>query len=220
MKKVFIAFIICTTGSAVMAQNQMVPRIFDKDSALQAAMHRDSLKIERDHATALRWKNLLASVQFPVIKGVPYSGVFPVRDISEFPDQDMKYKLLFEIQETNPDSLMGKTDRNLTAIARTVNLHVAAGVPLKNISVVIVTHGPGNAVVFSNTHYREKFNTDNPNLKMIKDLENLGAKFIICGQSMDFSGLTKADLLPEVRIALSAVTTFTTYQLKGYILRN
>ena len=115
---------------------------------------------------------------------------------------------------------MGRTDRTQAGIACTINLHVVAGVPLKNISVVIVSHGAGNAVVFTNEHNREMFHTDNPNLKLIKELDNAGAKFIICGQFMDYAGLTKADLLPEVKIALSAITTFTTYRLKGYLLED
>lgn len=219
MKKILFAIIACLTGFVAMAQSANMSIEYSKDSALRAAIHRDSVKIENQYAGKARWQKLLKTVEYPALNGGKFSGVFPVADISEFPDASMKYKLLFESNERNPDSLRNEPDENLVAIARIINLHVAAGVPLKNISVVIVVHGGGNFAVLSNAASRKRLDTDNPNVKLVKELENAGAKFIVCGQSMDFMGLTKSDILPEVKIAFSAQTTFTTYQLKGYVLK-
>jgi hypothetical protein len=36
---------------------------------------------------------------------------------------------------------MNKPDQDLVGIARIVDLHVASGIPLKNISVIVVMHG-------------------------------------------------------------------------------
>lgn len=219
MKKVLLAVFTCMIGFTVLAQSPKLPPLFNKDSALRAAIHKDSVKIETRYANIVRWRNLVQTAEYPAIKGFRSAGVFPVRDISEFPDTNMKYKLLYETHQKNPDSLMDKPDENLVSVAHIINMHVAAGVPLKNISVVIVTHGPGNAAILSNAVYHKKYGMNNPNMKLIGDLENMGARFIVCGQSMDFGGLSKSDILPVVHIAFSAQTTFTTYQLKGYVLK-
>lgn len=58
---------------------------------------------------------------------------------------------------------------------------------------------------------------DNPNIKLINDLTNIGAKFISCGQAMAFFDIKKEDLLPMVKVSLTAQTVLSFYQLKGYI---
>ena len=58
---------------------------------------------------------------------------------------------------------------------------------------------------------------DNPNLQLIKDLEKVGARIIACGQAMAFLNVKKDDLLPEVKVSLTAQTVLSSYQLKGYV---
>lgn len=219
MKKALFAVIGCILCFASMAQSENSNLNDGRDSALRAAIHRDSMKIENQYAEKARFQKLLKMVEYPALNGGKFSGVFPVSDISEFPDASMQYKLLYECNQRNPDSLLNKPDRNLVEIARVINMHVAAGVPLKNISVIIVLHGGGDFPVLTNATYRRMLEKDNPNLKLVEELENIGAKFIVCGQSMNFIGLNKNDLLPGVKIAYWAQTTFTTYQLKGYVLK-
>lgn len=216
MKKVLLTIVICAAGIACKAQSGSS----SKDSALQAAFHRDSLKIENQYAEKARWKKLFKVEKFPVINAGRYSGVFPVPGITEIPDSSLQYKLLFGFTQRNPDSLMNKPDRSLAEIARIINLHAASGIPLKNISVVVVIHGPSLHVVSTNASFQKNFKMDNPNLKLIKELEKLGTRFIACGQAMDFMGIKKEELLPEVKVSFTAQTAFTGYQLKGYVLKN
>jgi len=58
---------------------------------------------------------------------------------------------------------------------------------------------------------------DNPNLKPIGDLDKLGTRFIACGQAMAFLNIKKEDLLPLVKVSLTAQTALSNYQLKGYV---
>jgi intracellular sulfur oxidation DsrE/DsrF family protein len=154
-----------------------------------------------------------------VINAGKFSGVFPVPEITEIPDPAIQYKLLFESTQGNPDSLMNEPDGDLVEIARMINLHVASGIPLKNIAVVVVMHGPALYAVSTDTVYLKKFKMNNPNLKLVRELEKAGTRFIACGQALDFGGLEKKDLLPDIKISFTAQTVLTSYQLKGYVLK-
>ena len=79
-------------------------------------------------------------------------------------------------------------------------------------------HGPGIEAVTSGESYRKKHSVENPNLNIIRDLENAGAKFIVCGQAMAYFEFAKEDLLPAVKISLTAQTVLSNYQMQGYVL--
>lgn len=190
-----------------------------KDSALRAMIHEDSLKIEKQYAQMEHWEKLKASVQFPAIQGGTFSGIVPVNDVTEIPDPNIEYKILFEYVYGNPDSIAKEPNQALVEIARVINLHVASGIPANKIKPVVLVHAKGLEAICNNAYYQEHYKTDNPNLKLIKDLENAGAKFIACGQAMAFFSVEKKDLLPEVKVVLSAQTILTSYQLKGYVWR-
>lgn len=219
MKKPFLTIVICALSLAGMAQSGSSMLSFARDSALREIFHRDSLKIAHQYAEKARRKKLLKAEKFPVINAGKFSGVFPVSDITEIPDPSIQYKLLFQSTQRNLDSLMNKPNQCLVEIARIINLHVASGIPLKNISAVVVIHGFDISTVCTNAWYQKKFRMDNPNLKLIKDLEKIGTRFIVCGQAMDFLDFKNKDLLPEVKVSLTAQTVLTGYQLKGYVLK-
>ena len=58
---------------------------------------------------------------------------------------------------------------------------------------------------------------DNPNMKLIEELEGLGAKFISCAQAMFFFEVDKEALLPMFKVSLTAQTVLSSYQMKGYV---
>ncbi len=187
-----------------------------KDSTLKAMYHADSLKVEQQFAMQTMIAKFKSIVTFPVINAGEFSGVLPVKDPTEIPDPKLDYKLLFELVMNKPDSLSG-LNADLVEISRIVNLHVASGIPVKKIIPVIVVHGPALNDFTTNTFYNERFKTDNPNLKLINELEGLGAKFIACGQAMQFFDVPKEALLPLFKISLTAQTVLSSYQLKGYV---
>jgi intracellular sulfur oxidation DsrE/DsrF family protein len=106
----------------------------------------------------------------------------------------------------------------LIEVVRKINLHVASGIPLKKIFPVVLIHAGALNAITTNKYYKEHYKLDNPNLKVINDLVNLGAKFIACGQAMAFFNIKADDLLPLVKISLTAQTVLSSYQLKGYVL--
>ena len=159
-------------------------------------------------------------MMFPAIKGFKWGGVAPVQNVTEMADPKMKYKLLMELTgfAAKGEEKTAKNEINLGIgeITRKVNLHVAAGVPQKNIDLVIIVHAGALFAFLNNEKYKIKYGIDNPNINIIKDLQNFGAKIIVCGQAMTFLGLEMEDLVPGIKEAMSAQTVLSTYELKGY----
>ena len=204
---------------ACMAQSKNANLLAAKDSTLRAMIHADSLKIEDQFTEKIKWQNLENKEEFPVINAGKFSGVFPVTGVTEVPDIKMQYKLLFEMKNKNPDSLLNEPDQSLVEVARIINLHVASGIPLKNISIVLVMHGYGLYSICTNATYQKRFKMNNPNLNLISELEKLGTRFIACGQAMNFLDIKNEELLPVVKVSFTAQTALSGYQLKGYVLK-
>lgn len=220
MRKIFLIIICCAASVLCMSQSNSINFSKTKDSTLKAMIHADSLKIESKFAEKERWDKLFAKEEFPVINAGKYSGVFPVKDITEVPDPNMQYKLLYEMTEENPDSALNEPDYSLVEIARLINLHVASGIPLKNLTVVVVAHGLALHSISTNKAYQKKFKMNNPSLELVKDLEKIGVRFIACGQAMSFMNVKEEDLVSGIRISLTAQTALSGYQLKGYVLKS
>ncbi len=214
--KSFIVLFLISLFSLSSAFAQSTPAL--ADSAAHAKAVADSTKHAKAIADSLKMEKLFAIAQYPYIKGSKWSGVIPVEHPTEIPNPDQQYKLLFELIKRNADSLSKEINESLDEVARIINLHYASGIPGKNIIPVIVIHGPALQAVMTNEAYQKKHKIDNPNLKLVHDLENIGAKFIACGQAMAFSETTKEMLLPEVKVSLTAQTVLSNYQLQGYVL--
>ncbi len=164
-------------------------------------------------------KEFASKAVYPLIKGSTWSGVIPVNNIDEKPDVNMRYKLLMEITTGFKDSAAGKINDAIAEIGRLINIHVQAGIPKQNIDLIIVAHGPILRSFYNNEVYRKKYKVDNPNIAVYNELLNAGAKFIACGQAMSFFHVDKEEMLPWMKVALSAQTVMTNYQIKGYILK-
>lgn len=189
-----------------------------RDSTYHASMHSDSVKIDKEFTEKEKWEKLKGIAVFPALKAGDNSGVIPVKDLTEVPNPNMEYKLLFEVVRNNPDSVIKDINYSLAEIARIINLHVASGIPVKNIKPVIVVHAAALEAITTNAYYKEHHKVENPNLKIIADLKNIGAKIIACGQAMTFFDVKKEDMLADVKISLTAQTVLSSYQLKGYVL--
>ncbi len=159
---------------------------------------------------------------YPVIKGAEWSAVFPVNNVEEIPDPAMKYKLLMELVDfapKDPDSTIKKNvNLGLVEVGRIINLHIAAGIPKENLDIVIIVHASALRAFLNNDEYKKKYGVDNPNIPFLKEMESVGFKLLACGQAILFLGLEKEQMLPGVKVALTAKTVLTSYQLKNYVL--
>jgi intracellular sulfur oxidation DsrE/DsrF family protein len=148
----------------------------------------------------------------PVIKN--FGTITEVPNSVENPDPKLDYKIIVEVNSDNskPETVHEFFEK----VAAVVNLHALGGVPASKLHVVMVIHGPAASFVVNNETYQKKYSKDNPNIPLFKELTDAGVKIFVCGQSLNKRSIAKETVTPEVKVALSAITTLTTYQLKGY----
>jgi intracellular sulfur oxidation DsrE/DsrF family protein len=166
-------------------------------------------------------KIFFAKAIYPLIKSSKWSGVIPVANVDEKPDVSQQYKLLMEVTTGIKDTVEAKEiNAAFAEVGRLLNIHIAAGIPKKNMNIIVVAHGGILKSFYNNAVYKEKYKVDNPNLALLNELRAAGVKFIVCGQAMSFLNIDRSQLLPWVNVALSAQTVLTNYGLKGYYLKN
>ena len=160
--------------------------------------------------------HLTAQKVNPIIKD--FGAVYDVPFAKEKPGEKMKYNILVDITDAadKPDTL----NAYLEAAATLINLHGVGGVPAKNIHMIVVLHKMALYSIFTNEMYQKKFKIDNPNIPLISALKNAGVEFYTCGQTLMKIHMDEKAIVPDVTVATSALTTLTTYQLKGYSMIN
>jgi intracellular sulfur oxidation DsrE/DsrF family protein len=148
----------------------------------------------------------------PIIKD--FGSVYEIPDAVEKPDPKLNYKLLVDLvmASSKPDTI----NLGIEAACTLLNLHGVGGVPKDKIKMVMAVHNAAGYTVLNNEAYRARYKVDNPNLPMIKALLDAGVKIVVCGQTLKKRGIDPSTLATGVGVATSALTTITTYQLKGY----
>lgn len=154
------------------------------------------------------------SPQFPIVKD--YGGIYEIPDATERPDPSLTYKILVDLSTAAEDNK--QISRWVDNVARLMNLHGLAGVPKTALKVKVVVHGGAIFTLLNNEQYQERFQTDNPNLKVYEALLEAGVDIMVCGQSLIARKMVTKDLWSGVRVAHSALTTITTYVPQGYVL--
>ncbi len=177
----------------------------------------DSLaKAKKD---SMHWEALKATAFFPVINAGEWSGVLPVKNIQARPDATQKFKLLINLTLWDGDTAsVRKISGGIGEIGRLINLHVAAGIPMENLDIVVVVHRSALFAFLTDSAYQGKYKSKNPNLETIKKMSAMDVKFIGCGQAEQFLSIQEIDLVPEIRTALTAQVMLSNYQMKGYAM--
>lgn len=157
--------------------------------------------------------------QNPVIKAA--GDMHPLPDGAFQPQRDITYKAVFSLtkSEISKDKKQAAdTDGGLEAVARAVNLFASAGVPPDHLKFVAIIHGGATPIVLDNAHYKQEFGVDNPNLKVIKQLEAAGVQIAVCGQALAGWKFEYSWVNPDIKVALSALSTMIILQQQGYSL--
>lgn len=150
----------------------------------------------------------------PTIHG--YGKIHYLKSAAFKPHPDRTYKLVFAL--THGPKKPDQVNAGLDHVARAVNLYVAAGVPLDHLKIVAVAAGGATPLALDNAHYRARFHTDNPNLKLIAELRKAGVKVAVCAQAVGEHHFKYSWISPHVTVALSALTTMADFQQEGYAL--
>lgn len=79
------------------------------------------------------------------------------------------------------------------------------------MAIVAVVSGPATMIVHNSTG-----TMPNPDAKLIEELNAAGVRIVLCSQAAHGRDLTAQDLLPHVRMDVSAITTIAALQMQGY----
>ncbi|MEM9533959.1 MAG: DsrE family protein [Pseudomonadota bacterium] len=124
---------------------------------------------------------------------------------------DSVFKVAFDVADAGRP---GSVNRRLESAARFLNMHATAGVPAENLSVAIVVHGAAALDLTTD----ERYGQANANAPLIKALTDAGVSIELCGQTAAYREIKPRDLLPGVKMALSAMTAHARLQQNEYTL--
>ncbi len=132
-----------------------------------------------------------------------FGASVPLPDAGMQPDKNTEYKVVFNVTGSGPNE---KINPSLERVARAANIFASAGVPLSHLHFIAVVHGPATPAILDNDHYKEKFNLDNPNVKLIGELKSAGVKVVVCGQALAHNKFAHEWVNRDVEITLSAIS--------------
>lgn len=150
----------------------------------------------------------------PAIAG--YGKMHPLPRAAYKPAAGQTYRVVFAL--TAAAKSPATVNPALERVARTVNLYVASGVPLRHLRFVAVAYGPATPLALDDAHYRAMYGIPNPNLPLIALLRKAGVDVAVCGQAVAEHKFQYDWVDSSVTLALSALTTITSLEQQGYHL--
>ncbi len=129
--------------------------------------------------------------------------------------EKQQFKIVFDVSESMDNS---KVNKRFDSLARFINMHVRAGVPKENISLALVVHGKASNDLLQNAVFKSKFDKQNPNEDLLKQLMAAGVNIYLCGQSASYMDIKAGELIPGIEMSLSAMTSNALLQQQGYTL--
>ncbi len=125
------------------------------------------------------------------------------------------FKAVFVIDAGGSDSV--RVNAQLTTIARFYNLHVRHGYPVERVRAAAVVHGSGWQALLTDSAFAARFGgMPNPSKRLVEELLQHGAQLVLCGQTAGSRGIRREDLIPGVKVAISAMTALNVLQADGY----
>ena len=128
--------------------------------------------------------------------------------------RSLEYKVAFEVATVAEEP--HQLNVGLNTVARFINMHAQAGVPLEKIRSAIVVHGPAGWDLLDDRSYQARTGVPNPNAELLRELMDFGTRVILCGQTASSRGIPIPGLLDGVEVSLSAITAFVVLQDEGY----
>lgn len=148
----------------------------------------------------------------PAVEG--YGQVWTIENPDFKTDTSQEFKVVFDVKD-GPDS-DSEVNINFNTVARFLNMHVQNGIPLSKLEVALIVHGSAARNLLADEAYQKRYQVQNPNRELVEKLMGAGVEVILCGQSSKTRDLPKVDLIPGVKIALSAMTANIQLQNQGY----
>ena len=106
----------------------------------------------------------------------------------------------------------------LDKAAKVANLLAQSGVPADHRHIVVIVQAAATTGVLNEAGLKARGKKKNPNADLIAKLNAAGVSVRVCGQALAGAGIARSEVLPGVQVDLSALSTVSTLQLKGYAL--
>ncbi len=145
----------------------------------------------------------------PVIKG--FGQIADVPNAEPIP-KDMVIKMAYDVREGGVDAEVNKT---FNSTAGLINSLVDAGVGQERIKLALVIHGPAYRDILNDSAYGGQ----NPNVALVEQLLNNGVDIYFCGQAAVYRDVAPEDLIPGIKLSLSATAAHAVLQMQGYAVR-
>ena len=147
-----------------------------------------------------------------IIKG--YGETFRVENPDIKTDLKAYHKVIFDVSKSAEKR--SEVNKYIETAARFLNMHAAEGMKPEQLKVAMTVHAGAWQDVLNDSAYKKRYGIPNPNSGLINTLTDAGVDIILCGQTMKFRAVEREDMIPEVKIALSAMTALLQYQNNGY----
>lgn len=160
-----------------------------------------------------------ALAQIPAMHPGPvFPDIAPIATIDS--DMPIPAKAVFKVvYDVTVQAEPGKSNRNFETAPRFINGHVEAGVPKANINVAYVVHGKAIIDLLKSEAYAKRNGGKaNATAMLVTTLLANRVNFYVCGQSAVAQGIAKDELLPGVRMAISASSAHALLGMQGYTL--
>lgn len=158
----------------------------------------------------------LARAQALLPPAVPgYGEVIPVESAGEKPDPAVDYKVVLNATKG------GAADAPpvfLDKAAKVANLLAQSGVPAEHRHVVVILQGAATTAVLNEKGLKARGIARNPSTDLIAKLNKAGVSVRVCGQALAGAKIERDEVMPGVQVDLSALTTVTALQMRGYAL--
>ncbi len=161
----------------------------------------------------------VASAQWgqPKAPAVPEAdGYVEIPNVALPPTKESSYRAIFDA--TRAADKPGQLLPALNMAGSELNALAAVAVPLQNAKFAVVFHGAAVDGILDDAHYKAKFGTSNPNLKVIAEMKKHGVEFFVCGQYLAGEKIDPKTLSPDVTLAADALLVLMRYQNNGYAL--
>jgi intracellular sulfur oxidation DsrE/DsrF family protein len=132
------------------------------------------------------------------------------------PDRDRVYKAIYNATIFSADSKQILPALNMAGSE--LNAFGVCKVPISHAKFVIVFHGEAINGILDDDHYKKKYGTGNPNLKVLSELKKAGVQLFVCGQNLLSEKIDFKTISPDVTIASDALIVLMAFQNDGYAL--
>jgi intracellular sulfur oxidation DsrE/DsrF family protein len=148
----------------------------------------------------------------PVIAGRGPVFTVPENSYSLVPGH--AYRVVMDIGAGPEDP--ASPNRRIESAARFLNMHARQGIEPAAMSLAVVLHGAAARAALDDPAHEAHFGAPNPDRALLESLGQAGVEIFLCGQTAGHYGFLPENLLPQVTLAVSAMTVHVRLQEEGY----